>query len=173
MDFYELAKGRYSCRAFDQTKEVEKEKLDKILEVGRIAPTAKNEQEQRILVLSKKEDLEKLSQCTTFGWGAPVMLVICFDKETSYKQKYSKYDFGYVDTAIVTTHMILEAQNLGLGTTWIGAFDPYKTKELFNIPDNYEVVSLLPIGYPAEDAHPSMLHYEVRPKEETIFYDKF
>jgi len=173
MDFLELAKSRYSCRSFDPSKEVEKEKLDKILEAGRVAPTAKNAQEQRILVVDTRKDKEKLEQITPFGWGAPVMLIISFDKNESYKQSVVGFDFGYMDASIVTTHMILEAQTLGLGTTWVGMFDPIKAKELYNIPESYEVVSLLPIGYPSEEAHPSKMHSAIRPKEETIFYDTF
>lgn len=173
MDFLDLAKTRYSCRSFDQTKEVEKEKLDKILDAGRVAPTAKNAQEQRILVVDAKKGKDKLEQITPFGWGAPVMLIISFDKSISYKQAIAGFDFGYMDASIVTTHMILEATNLGLGTTWVGMFNPDKAKELYNIPESYEVVSVLPIGYPAEDAHPSRMHSDIKPKDETIFYDTF
>ena len=79
MDFLELAKTRYSCRSFS-SKKVEKEKLEKILEAGRIAPTAVNYQPQRILVLQDPEKLEKLKECTKYGWGAPVIMIICYDK---------------------------------------------------------------------------------------------
>jgi len=126
MDFLNLAKERYSCRNFS-TKEVEKEKIEKILKVANLAPTARNFQPQRILVLTEKEQLEKLSNCTQYGWNAPVIMILFYDKSVSYKRdKYDDKEFGDIDTSIVTTHMMLEIQALGLGTTWIGSFDPKK-----------------------------------------------
>ena len=79
MNFLELAKERDSCRRFS-TKEVEKEKIEKILEAAKLAPTAKNIQPQRILVLTQKEQLEKLKCCTPYGWNAPVIMIIFYDK---------------------------------------------------------------------------------------------
>lgn len=172
MDFLELTKNRYSCRSF-MDKPVEQEKLDLILEAGRVAPTARNIQPQRILVLTDKSELSKLSECTKYGWNAPVIMIICYDKNVVYKRIYDDMDFGFIDGSIVTTQMMLEIQNLGLGTTWIGAFDPAKVRDVYNIPNNYEIVALLPVGYPSEDAHPSKLHEDRKPIEETVFYNKF
>lgn len=172
MDFLELAKERYSCRSFSD-KPVEKEKLDLILEAGRVAPTARNLQPQKILVLTDKSELDKLSECTRFGWNAPVIMIICYDKSNVYKRKYDDLDFGFIDASIVTTQMMLEIQNLGLGTTWIGAFDPSKVRNVYNIPNNYEIVSILPVGYPSNDAQPSDFHLDRKPIEETVFYNKF
>lgn len=172
MDFLELTKNRYSCRSF-MDKPVEQEKLDLILEAGRVAPTARNIQPQRILVLTDKSELSKLSECTKYGWNAPVIMIICYDKNVVYKRIYDDMDFGFIDGSIVTTQMMLEIQNLGLGTTWIGAFDPAKVRDVYNIPNNYEIVALLPVGYPSEDAHPSKLHEDRKPIEETVFYNRF
>lgn len=172
MDFLELTKNRYSCRSFSE-KPVEQEKLDLILEAGRVAPTARNIQPQKILVLTDKSELEKLGNCTNYGWNAPVIMIICYDKELVYHRDCDNLDFGYIDTSIVTTQMMLEIQNLGLGTTWIGAFNPEKIRQNYNIPKNYEIVALLPVGYPSEDAHPSRLHEDRKPIEETVFYNKF
>lgn len=170
MEFLELAKKRYSCRSFLE-KKVEKEKIEKILEAGRVAPTAVNYQPQRIIVLQEKEQLEKLSNCTIYGWNAPVILVVCYDKNISWKRKYDGKDEGIVDASIVTTHMMLEIADLGLGTTWIGSFDPEKVKETYKIPENYEVVALLPIGYPTEDAKPAAMHEKRNTLEEITFWD--
>ena len=85
MDFFELAKERYSCRSFSK-KEVEKEKIEKILEVARLAPTARNLQPQRILVLTKKEQLEKLSICTQYGWNAPIIMILFMIKQFLIKE---------------------------------------------------------------------------------------
>lgn len=172
MDFLELAKNRYSCRSFLE-KPIEQEKIDLILEAGRIAPTACNLQPQRILVLTDKEKLAKLSECTKFGWGAPLVLIICYDKNVSWKRKYDGNDEGIVDASIVTSHLMFEVTSLGLGSTWIGAFNPQKVREVYNVPENYEIVSILPIGYPAEDAAPSGMHFQREPQEKTVFYNNF
>ena len=161
MNFLELAKSRYSCRSFSN-REVETEKIKKILEAGRVAPTAVNYQPQRILVIQNKEKLDKLSECTRYGWNAPLIMIICYDKNISWKRKYDNKDEGIVDASIVTTHMMLEAYSLGLGTTWIGAFNPDMVRKVYNIPDNFEIVALLPIGYPSNDATPSAMHEKTK-----------
>lgn len=171
MDFLDLAKNRYSCRSF-LNKKVEREKIDKILEAGRIAPTARNSQPQRILVLQDKENLEKLSECTRYGWGAPVVMIICYDKDISWKRKYDNQDEGIVDAGIVTTQMMLEVSNLGLGSTWVGHFDPAKVREVYEIPENFEIVAILPIGYPSEDAKPNERHEERNSIDKMVFWDK-
>lgn len=172
MDFLELAKERYSCRSFS-TKKVEKEKIEKILESANLAPTARNFQPQRILVLTEKEQLEKISSCTQYGWNAPVIMILFYDKEVSYKRdKYDGKEFGDIDISIVTTHMILEAQSLELGTTWVGAFDPAKLIEVYNIPENLIPVAILPIGYPSEEAKPSKLHFQRNKISDFVYWNK-
>ena len=172
MDFLELAKNRYSCRYFSD-KKIEQEKIDKILEAARLAPTGRNSQSQRILVLTQKEDLEKLSGCTPYGWNAPLVFIICYDTNESWKRQIDNFDGGSQDACIVTTHMMLEVTDLGLGSTWIGAFDPYKAREIYNIPENFAITAILPVGYPSEAAHPSRLHADRKPISEITFYDKF
>lgn len=171
MDFLELIKNRYSCRSFSN-KKVEKEKIDKILEAGRVAPTAMNIQPQRILVLQDKEKLEALGQCTRYGWGAPVIMIICYDKDISWKRKYDNQDEGIVDASIVTTQMMLEVHNLGLGTTWVGYFDPMKVRKVYEIPENLEIVSILPIGYPSEYSKPNERHEDRNSIDKMVFWDK-
>ena len=171
MDFLELAKSRYSCRSF-LDKEVENEKVLKILEAGRIAPTAVNYQPQRILVLQDKQELEKLSECTRYGWNAPLIMIVCYDKNISWKRKFDNKDEGIVDASIVTTHMMLEVQSLCLGSTWIGYFDPIRTREVYKIPDNLEIVSMIAIGYPSEYAKPSDMHSKRNSLEEIVYWDK-
>ena len=172
MDFLELAQKRYSCRYFSD-KEIEQEKIDKILEAARLAPTGKNTQSQRILVLTDKKELAKLSGCTPYGWNAPLVFLICYDKNTSWTREFDNFNGGMQDACIVTTHMMFEATDLGLGTTWIGYFDPQKAREIYNVPPHYEITAILPVGYPSEKAHPSRLHSDRRPIEEITFYNKF
>lgn len=172
MDFLELAKERYSCRHFSD-KEIEQEKIDKILEAARLAPTGKNSQSQRILVLTDREELAKLSGCTPFGWNAPLVFLICYDKNESWKRHLDHFDGGTQDICIVTTHMMLEVTDLGLGSTWVGAFSPEKARKIYNVPENYEIAAILPVGYPSSEAHPSRLHADRKPVEEIAFYNKF
>lgn len=171
MDFLTLAQKRYSCRRFEQ-KKVEKEKLEKILEAGRIAPTAVNYQPQRVLVIQDEQKLARLDECTKFGWGAPVLMIICYDKTISWKRKQDGRDEGIIDASIATTHMMLEVEDLGLGTTWIGSFYPDKIREVYQIPENFEIVALLPIGYPAEDSEPSPMHGKRNSLNEMVFWEK-
>lgn len=172
MNFLELVKERYSCRSFSD-KMVEKEKLEKILEAGRLAPTGRNNQPQRILVLQEKTELEKLKECTPYGWNAPVMLIVCYDKEVSWKRKFDGKEGGEVDAAIVTTHMMLEIVNLGLGTTWIESFNEEKVREVYSIPDSYEIVAILPVGYKSDDAKPSDNHDKRLPLDKTVYWNSF
>lgn len=171
MDFLELAKARYSCRSYTEQK-VERDKIDKILEAARVAPTAVNYQPQRILVIQDEEKLSKLSECTKFGWGAKTMFIICYDKNVSWKSKFDNRDEGVVDASIVATHMMFEIQDLGLGTTWIGYFDSQKVREIYKIPQNYEIVALMPVGYPAKDSKPSEAHYKRNNIENMVFWEE-
>lgn len=169
MDLIELLKERYSVRQFSD-KEVENEKLDLILEAGRLAPTAVNFQPQRILVIKSNEALEKLKECTRYHFNAPLAILVCYDNSISWKRAYDNKDMGEVDASIVTTQMMLEITNLGLGTTWVGHFDPSAVRSEFNLPENIIPVALLPVGYPAEDTAPNPRHFERLDLKETVIY---
>lgn len=169
MGFLELAKKRCSIRSFS-SRMPEQDQLDLILEAGRIAPTAANFQPQRIFVLQGEGALEKVKHCTPFHFNAPVILLICYDKNESWKRKYDGEDGGAIDAAIVITHMMLQAEELGLGTTWVGSFDPAAVVREFALPKHLIPVALLPLGYPAEGAGPSPKHYERKELGETVVY---
>lgn len=171
MDFLELAKERYSVRKFSD-KKVEKEKLDLILEAARIAPTGCNIQPQRIIVLDNEEALEKLKSCTAYHFNAPLAILVCYDKSLSWKRRFDGKDGGEIDAAIVTTQMMLETSNLGLGTTWVGSFDPAVVTSIYKLPENIIPVALLPIGYPAEGSVPHPNHDSRLEIEKTVFYNK-
>ena len=173
MNFLQLAKERYSVRKFSD-KKVEREKLDLILEAGRVAPTAVNYQPQRILVIENEESLNKLKACTPYHFNAPLALLICYDSTISWKRHYDNKDLGPVDASIVTTHMMLQAQELGLGTTWVGHFNPDIIIKSFDLPDYLVPVALLPIGYPASDSvpHPNF-HATRNDIEDIAFFNSF
>ena len=172
MDFLELAKKRYSNRKFSG-KAVEKDKLDRILEAGRVAPTAVNYQPQRILVLDSPENLEKLKRCTRFHFDAPLALVVCYDSTTSWKDPSGR-DQGIVDASIVNTHMMLQAAELGIGSTWVGHFDIEAVRREFALPAFLVPVAILPLGYPAEGSGPHpVMHHARQDASKTIFFNSF
>lgn len=172
MDFLDLAKERYSVRKFSD-KKVEIDKVNLILEVGKLAPTACNFQPQRILVINDEASLNKLKNCTPYHFDAPLAILICYDNIVNWKRKYDNKDAGDIDASIVTTHMMLQITSLGLGSTWVGSFDPEAMKNEFNLPDNFTPVALLPIGYPAEDSQPSPNHDKRYEVDKTVFYNSF
>lgn len=173
MDFLELAAKRYSLRQFSP-KKVEKEKIDRILEAGRLAPTACNNQPQKILVLESEEAFNKLKKCTSCHFNAPLAFLVCYDSSLSWKRSYDGKEFGDIDASIVGTHMMMEAANLGLGTTWVGYFDPAAVVREFALPSNIIPVALFPTGYPGKDAAPNpQRHFSRKPVEQTVFYNHF
>ena len=172
MTFLELAKERYSVRKFSEQR-VEDEKLDLILEAGRIAPTAKNLQSQRILVIRSEEGIKTLNEQTPCVYGATTALLICADKKVSWINEQDGHSSVYEDASIVATHMMLEAWELGVGSCWVGVFHHEELKKAFNIPEDYEPCCILMLGYPKEGCKPSGLHFKKVDKSETVFYDKF
>lgn len=169
MEFMELAAARYSVRKFDD-RPIEPEKLEKILKAGILAPTAKNQQPQRVIVIRSPEAIEKLKDCTQCVYGAGTVLLVCYDVNESWKRPFDGKDSGDVDTSIVLTHMMLEAWELGVGSVWVMFFDADKLRRAFDLPENLIPVSLMPIGYAAADAAPSPRHAESKPENELVSY---
>ncbi|MBQ8504482.1 MAG: nitroreductase family protein [Clostridia bacterium] len=172
MDFMTLAAERYSVRKFKNIH-LTQEKIEKILQAGHLAPTGCNAQPQRILVLNTDEAIEKLRECTRCHFEAPTAMLVCFNKDECWNRKYDGASSGPIDASIVTTHMMLEAWEIGVGTTWVMHFNPFKMREQFNIPENIEPVALLVMGEPADDAAAMGLHNEFRDMSETVVYGQF
>ena len=177
MDFMDISKKRITVRKFAQIP-VEEEKIKKILEAGRWSPTAVNAQPQRILVLNTLESLAKVREFCSFGYdqkyvdlakecedketgklnfnyGAPLVLFVAYDKTACWIHPQSGESSGATDATIVATHMMLEAASLDLGTAWISYFDENKASDLLSLPEFWEPVCMLYIGYPAEDSSPN------------------
>ncbi|WP_407378969.1 nitroreductase family protein [Methanobrevibacter sp.] len=155
-DFLQLAGERYSVRKYSD-KEIEDEKLDKILRAGQIGPTANNSQPQRVFVIKSKEALEKIRSFTPYSFNAPIVLMICYDENVSGNAR-DGHDYGADDATIATTQMMLEAWDLGIGSVWVRGYDKHELEKLFDLPENMVSVALLPIGYPSENSKPSPLH---------------
>ncbi len=174
MDFLELAKKRYSVRKYKDTP-VEEEKIMRILEAGRVAPTGCNAQPQRIFVLREKESIEKLNQGTR-TFGAPLVFVICVEKDLCWVRKYDRKCISDIDAAIVTDHMMLAATDEGLGSCWICYFRPNVVKEVLNLPEGVEPVNILAAGYADEEPLPSDRHDSMnlrKPLDDLVFFEKF
>lgn len=169
MDFAKLSAERYSLRKFSDQK-VEQEKLDLILEAGRNAPTAHNNQPQRIFVIQSPEALEKADACTSMHFHAPMTLVVAYDPEAAWKREHDGKNHGEIDASIAITQMMLQAADLGLGSTYVGVFEPEKLLEAFPEMAGLCPIAMLPMGYPAENARPSKLHTMRKPMEELVKY---
>ncbi len=171
-NFFELAKSRYSVRNFEP-KKVPQEIIDKILAYGHIAPTGCNIQPQRILVLDSEENINKLKSCTRSHFDAPLAMLICYHKDEGWTRRYDGAKSAPVDCAIVTTHLMLGAWELGIGSCWVMSFDPAAMRESYQIPEELEPVALLVMGYPSADSVPNPRHEEVRPMDELVSYNQF
>lgn len=195
MDFMDISRNRHTVRKYAQTP-VEPEKIEKILEAGRWAPTAVNAQPQRILVLDTPDNLEKVREFCTFGWqqkyaalakesdtkdhsasvfyyGAPVVMLVCYDRTACWTHPKSGAISGPTDATIVAVHMMMEATSLGLGTAWISYFDEAKSRELLGLPEDWQPVCMLYVGYPADDYQPNeKLSAKRKPLSETCFFNK-
>ena len=157
MTFLELAKARFSCRQFSD-KEVEREQVDRVIQAGLYAPTAVNKQPFKIFEISSSEKIEKLKKTTPFTFGAKEFLIVGADKNNSYVRNFDGKNFAEIDAAIVATHMMLEIQDIGLGTTWVGHFDENVLKSEFPQMKDYSIVAIFPIGYPADNVNVSPMH---------------
>lgn len=167
MDFLTLAKERYSCRKFSD-RPVEQEKLEKIMEAGIAAPTAVNKQPYKIWLMQSEKAVEAISQITRFSFDAKVFFVVGYKEDEAWVRKYDGRNFADVDASIVAAQMMLEIQDLGLGTTWVGHFNGPKLKELYPEMENYGLIAIFPVGYPAEDAEPAEHHFVRKSREEAV-----
>jgi len=170
MEFIELAKSRYSVRSFSG-KQIESEKLKKILEAAKISPTAANRQPQKIYVLQSEQALRQINSVCQCIFGAPTVIIITADETQTWKNPFSvNYNTGDIDCSIVCTHLMLQAWELGIGSCWVGYFDLAKAEKAMNIPANEKIVAILPLGYPSENAKPSPMHYSRKESEEFVTY---
>ncbi len=169
MEYTDLIQKRYSVRKFTE-KKVSRKHIDAILAAGHVAPTGCNNQPQRIYVIESEAGIEKLKTCTKCHFGAKTAMLVCYNKEEVWRRKYDGKSCGVADASIVTTHMMLAAANIGVGSTWVMHFDPAATVKEFELPENIVPVALLVLGYPAEDAEPLPLHTAYRPQAETVIY---
>ena len=155
MEFESVIKTRTAVRKY-KNEQISDEQLEKILNAGNLAPTAKNNQPQVIYVVQSEEGLKKIDSVSPCRYGAPTVLLVCSNKSLAYKKgEYSTYE---MDACIVATHMMLEATNVGVSNIWVEMFDTEKLKEVFSLEENIEPICLLPLGYVSDDYQGNPMH---------------
>ena len=171
MDFMELAKRRCSVRAYEDRK-VEPEKLERILEAARIAPTAKNLQPVKLLAVQSGEGLEKVGKAANI-YGAPLAIIVCADHQRAWTRPFDSKRSTDIDASILTDHMMLEATELGLGSVWICFFRPDVLREEFSLPEHLEPVNILAVGYASGAPASPDRHDKTRvPMEKLVSYEE-
>ncbi len=169
MEFREVIQKRYSCKKFSDRKP-EADKITAVLEAGRVAPTAKNNQEVHVYVVQSEEMLAKIDSVTPCRYGAPVVLAVTYDKNNVFVYPGEAQDSGMEDASIVATHLILAAADEGLDSCWLNFFDPAKLKEVLDLPENEQGVLLMDLGYAAEGGGPLPNHSKRKDLSETVAY---
>jgi nitroreductase len=167
MEFRELIQRRYSVRAY-KTIPVEEEKLQQVLEAARLAPTAANRQAFRLIVIRTEGRAAELKRIYPPEWfsAAPIVIAAVGIPKENWVRRDAR-NYVDVDVAIVLDHLILAAADLGLGTCWIGAFDPKAACEVLQLPEGVEPIAFTPIGYPADEPRPKLR----KPLSELVRYD--
>ena len=168
MEVFKAIKNRYSCRTY-KADPVPEEKLKKVLEAARLAPSAHNEQEWKFVVVKDTKKRKEVAEAAgqSFIAEAPIIIVaVGLDPEHMMRSENLAYA---IDLAIAVEHMALQATEEGLGTCWIGAFSQEEVKEVLGIPEEYKVVALMPLGFPAEGRRPKSR----KSLDEIVSFDKF
>jgi nitroreductase len=152
MEFDELIRSRESIRNYDPGKPVPKEIIEKILEAGRLAPSACNLQPWNFLIIESAEMLKKVRACYNRDWfkDAPQILIVSGNRDKSWIRSYDGYNSIETDLAIALTHIILAAENEGVGTCWIEAYDPAILRSALELGRNEVVFGITPLGYQKE-----------------------
>ena len=151
MDLLTIIKKRRSVREFTKD-EIEQDKIDYIMECARLAPSAVNLQPWKFIIVKSDEKKELLHQCYSREWFnyAPLYIIALEDTTQSWKRRDGK-DHGEIDVTIAVEHIVLAAEEKGLGTCWVCNFNVDLCKELFNLTENLVPIAIIPIGYPAKE----------------------
>lgn len=169
MEFINLIQTRYSVRAY-RSDPVEEDKLQRVLEAARLAPTAANRQPFQLIVIHTQGREEELKRIYPREWFAQAPLVICAcGLSTKAWVSQEGVNYVYVDVAIVMDHLILAAADLGLGTCWVGAFDRQAAREVLGLPGEVEPIAMTPLGYPADQPKPK----ERKALSELVRYERW
>lgn len=167
MDFRELAQERFSVLEYER-RSVGPELVRAILEAGLAAPTACNFQPQRIRVIDCDEDRAALNRVVPSRYYVPLAFLVCYDRRECWVRPMDGRSSGEIDAAIVTTHMVLQATDLGLGSIWVMYWDPERMKKAFSLPEDLEPAALLIVGHKAPEAAPRKGHLTSKALEDVL-----
>ncbi len=153
MDFYDLIRNRESIRNYDATRLVDSAVLDRILDAGRLAPSAANKQPWRFILVSSEDKLKKVHASYQRDWfqEAPHVLAVTGDRNQAWTRKNDGYNSIETDLAIAMSYITLAAENEGIASCWIAAFDPILLRQALNLGENERVFGMTPLGYPKPD----------------------
>lgn len=173
-EYLALVAGRYSCRQFGEERLADDE-LDVILDVARRSPSARNIQPTRLCVVQSEAGLAKVDECTKCRYGAPTVIIAAYDHgESSHptpEHGPETCDFGDIDTTIALTNMENAAASVGLGSCWVGAFDPHALRAHFGVPETYRLVELFMMGHAV--AEPGPRHAQRKAVDEFVSRETF
>ena len=167
MDFQKICDQRFSVRSFASTP-VEDEKIQKILEMVRKAPTARNNQPYEIFYAKTPQAIQKLAPGREDFFGAPLVFVICSVDEKRWFNRVTGREFTSQDIGIIATTTMYAASEVGLSSLYVCAFDPEKTRQALNL-QGLTPECLMFVGYPSEDAKPSAMHANRRQIDEFAY----
>jgi nitroreductase len=169
MEFEELIRTRYSVREY-KPDPVEDEKLNRVLDAARLAPTAANRQPFQLIVIHTQGKQDELRRIYGREWfsQAPIVICACGVPRLGWVREDQRRYLD-VDVAIAMDHLILAAANLGLGTCWIAAFNAKAAREILQLPDEVEPLIFTPLGYPADQPGPK----ERKPIEDLVRYESW
>lgn len=169
MEFSKVLENRFSVRDYKNIP-VEEDKIEEIIKAGMEAPTARNTQCEKIYVIKSKEGLDKIREITPCAFNAPLIILTCGDEKEQCLVSVTGRSLMDTDVAIINTHMMLKATDLGLSTCWVCYFDPALVSKAFNIPENQKPLNLLLVGYKNDSVVPHERHFIVRDKNEVVKY---
>lgn len=169
-DILQIMRDRYSCRKFTD-EQLTDDELRFILEAGRIAPSACNNQPWRFIVLWGEEGLAKVDACCKCRYGAQVAILLCFDQSVSAKNSEVTPDYGWIDCGLALMQMVLVADSLGLGSCIVGAYEPKVAREILHLPDDLITYQFLMLGH--EEAGPSHMHEDRHSLDEIVIEGGF
>ncbi len=161
MEFMEVVKKRYACKKYDGAP-IDPAQLDAVLEAGRLAPTAKDEQEHHVYVAESPEALAKVDQVTPCRYGAPAVLIVTGNAAKSFVYPGGQLNAGLEDAAIVATHMMLAATDAGLESVWVNNFNPAEVSKVFGLPEDETVLMLLDLGHAAAEGGAPLEKHTIR-----------
>ncbi len=150
MEFNDLIRVRESIRDYDPQRKVPSDVLERIIDAGRLAPSAANRQPWKFILVSSASVLEKVKDCYKRDWlkDAPHILIAVGMKDEAWKRSFDGYNAVETDVAIALTHILLAAENEGVGSCWIANFDPVRLNDVINPAPGQTIFGMLPLGYP-------------------------